>query len=70
MTNCIGHSDDDKDDDLCLSKALLHVSDEFYSSSCLCDADSFILVASVRLHVQLQAVAPAGQTHILYNFAQ
>ena len=30
---CIGHSGDDKDDDLCLSKALLRVSDEFDSLS-------------------------------------
>ena len=41
----IGHSGDDEDDDPCLSDALLHVSDEFDCLSCLCDADSFILVA-------------------------
>ena len=42
--NC-GYSGDDEDDDSCLSEALLQVSDEFDSLSCLCDADSFILVA-------------------------
>ena len=42
----IGRSGDDEDDDPCLSKALLQVSDEFDSLSCSCDADSFILVAS------------------------
>ena len=35
----------DDDGDPCLSKALLLVSDEFDLLSCLCDANSFILVA-------------------------
>ena len=54
----IGHSGDDEDDDPCLSEALLQVSDEFDSLSCLCDADdSFILVAS----------APCTTASSLYN---
>ena len=44
MIFCVmNHGLDDEDDDPCLSKTLLQVSDEFDSLSCLCDVDSFIL---------------------------
>ena len=59
---------DDKDDDPCLSKALLQVSDEFDSLSCLCD--SFILVALALCTTSSEHSAPSGQTHILNNLLQ
>ena len=58
----IGDSGDDENDNPCLNEALLQVSDEFDSLSCLCNADIFI-----RLRVQPQAAAPTGQTNSLYN---
>ena len=73
----IGHSGDDKDDDPCLNQTLLQESDEFYSLSCLCNANSSILVASApcttvssspcwpnpHLYKLLQLPAPAQHLH-------
>ena len=60
----IGHSGDGEDDDPCLSEALLPVSDEFDSLSCLCDADSFILVA---LTTTVSSSAHQPNPHPCYN---